>query len=222
MRPPVSSIEATRRPEDEEKQSSIEFTVTGAKASYIGGTRIKVNELYQVVARLEQVEWFKAEQWRSLDIHEKAVALNQAGQVLAEVYRIPAPPLLVQKGEERYAFGAYGDGYVFNPATGQVEGADYQIAMNAQATADYTRLFGDDPAVALETYAHEFRHAYQAEQIRRYQKTQFRHLVDDPIAAQEWQHDYILPEADYEAYHNQPVEKDARNFAAVLVKYFYQ
>ena len=130
--------------------------------------------------------------------------------------------MLVQTWEEQYAFGVYGDGYVFNPKTGAVEGADYRIAMNAQAATNDARLFGDDPAVALETYAHEFRHAYQAEQVSRHQKPQFRHLVDDPEAAAEWQHEYIAPDTDYEAYHNQPVEKDARDFAEALVAYLYR
>lgn len=192
------------------------------ESPYIGETWVKAGELDKAVEKLQQIEWLTAAQWRSLDIYEKAVALNRAGQLLSETYRIPTPPLLVQHLEERYAFGAYGDGYVFNVKTGQVEGADYHIAMNAQATTDYTRLFGDDPAVALETYAHEFRHAYQAEQTLRYQRSQFRHLVDDPIAVQEWQHEYISPDADYEAYHNQPVEKDARDFAEALVARLYQ
>ena len=171
--------------------------------------------------RIKQVVWLKLEQWKDLNVHEKVVALNAAGRALAEVFQIPSPPLIVLEMDEPGAYGSYGDGYRFNIDTGQIEGSDYAIKMNLAGSVDYEKLFGDDPAVALETYAHEFRHSYQAEQIVRYQRPQHRHLVDDPNAVQAWLRPYITPDEDYEAYRNQPVEKDAREFAEALIQTVY-
>lgn len=92
-------------------------------------------------------------------------------------------------------------------------GSDYGIQLNEKAATDYERMFGDDPRLALETYTHEFRHAYQSEQVLRAQKPQFRNLVDNPDAARAWDHAYVSPEADFLGYWNQPVERDARDFA---------
>lgn len=172
--------------------------------------------------RVKQIAWLQPDQWAHLDIHEKVVALNAAGRALAEVYHIPSPPLLVLEMDHPGAYGSYADGYRLNVDTGQVEGADYAIKMNLAAGINYEKLFGDDPAVALETYAHEFRHSYQAEQVTRYQKPQHRNLVDDQRAAQTWTQAYIGPDEDYQAYYDQPVEKDAREFADSLVKRVYR
>lgn len=172
--------------------------------------------------RVKQIAWMRPEQWSNLDIHERVVALNSAGRVLAEVYHIPNPPLLVLEMEHPGAYGSYGDGYRLDVDTGQIEGADYAIKMNLSAGVNYEKLFGDDPAVALETYAHEFRHSYQAEQVTRFQKPQHRNLVDDPRAAQTWTQAYIGPDEDYQAYFDQPVEEDAREFAKRLVRRVYR
>lgn len=216
------SVEQRLSAGDQSHSSNAEGLESVASSPYLDNTRVKLADLKVLVEKLAQIEWLTAAQWRNLDIHQKVVALNLAGKALGEVYRIPAPPLLVQRWEDRYAFGAYGDGYSFNARTGMVEGADYQIAMNALAETDCKRLFGENPAAALETYAHEFRHAWQAEQVLCSQKPQFRNLVDDLDAAEEWQHEYVSPEADYEAYYNQPVEKDARDFAAAVVLRLYK
>jgi len=156
-----------------------------------------------------------------MDIHQKAASLNAAGRMLGEVYGVSAPPLLIEADEDRYAFGAYGDGYSFSADRGAVEGADYGIRMNTLAEVESKKLFGDDPLVALETYAHEFRHSYQAEQLTRFRKPQFRGLVDDLTAVESWDHEYVPPEQDFDAYQAQPVEKDARNFAQALVHRVY-
>lgn len=172
--------------------------------------------------RVKQIAWLRPDQWMHLDIHEKVVALNAAGRALAEIYHTPNPPLLVLEMDDPKDYGYYGDGYRLDVDTGQIEGADHGIKMNLSAGVNYEKLFGDDPAVALETYAHEFRHSFQAEQVTRYLRPQHRNLVDDPQAAQAWNQPYISPEEDYKAYYDQPVEKDAREFAEALVKQVYR
>jgi hypothetical protein len=136
------------------------------------------------------------------------------GAVLREIYHHPDPPLLVVGMENPNIRGAFGNGYSFNNRTGLIEGADYGIKMNLE-------LFGSDPSVALQTYVHEFRHSYQAEQTLRFRKPQFINLVDDPDEARTWLHEYIDPTENYDDYLEQPVETDARNFAAKLVKKVY-
>lgn len=172
--------------------------------------------------RVRQIAWLQPDQWARLDIHEKVVALNAAGRALAEVYHIPSPPLLVLEMDHPKDYGYYGDGYRLNVDTNQVEGADYGIKMNLAAGVNYEKLFGDDPTVALETYAHEFRHSYQAEQVTRYLKPQHRNLIDDPKTTYAWTQPYVSHEEDYQAYFDQPVEKDAREFAETLVKHVYR
>ena len=168
-----------------------------------------------------QIEWLSREQWKQLDIHEKKAALNAAGRILGELYEVPNPPLLVTRMEDAAAYGSYGDGYRLNTETGDIEGADYAIKMNLAGGVNYEKLFGDDPAIALETYAHEFRHSYQAQQIQYDEKPQHRHLVTDTAAVERWRAPYITPDEDYEAYRNQPVEQDAREFAETLVAMLY-
>lgn len=172
--------------------------------------------------RVKQIAWLQPDQWARLDIHEKVVALNAAGRALAEVYHIPSPPLLVLEMDHPEDYGYYGDGYRLNVDTDRIIGADYGIGMNLSAGVDYENLFGDDPAVALKTFAHEFRHSFQAEQVTRYLRPQHRNLVDDPQTAQAWNQPYISPDEDYQAYYDQPVEKDAREFADSLVKRVYR
>jgi len=118
-----------------------------------------------------------------------------------------------------------------------IVGYDYGIRMNIEGM-DYEtnkKLFGDDSREALETYAHEFRHSYQHEQAHAYDKG-FR--TDDPIKAREWSEnlrDYKQPPdaelaktdperyfKEYEAYRNQPVEREAREFAQKISSEVYR
>lgn len=104
---------------------------------------------------------------------------------------------------------------------------DDYIAVNFKAGMDHGQLLGDDPAAALRTYAHEFRHAYQCYQASLYESDQFfmSRQVHDMGKAREWsvnlQH-YKAPDEDYDDYYNQPIERDARDFAEKLVRRIYQ
>lgn len=117
-----------------------------------------------------------------------------------------------------------------------IVGSDYGIRMNEVGfnSEKNKKLFGDDPREALETYAHEFRHSYQSEQAHAYDKG-FK--VDDPEKAREWSENlknYKQPPdaelakteperfyKEYEAYINQPVERDAREFGVKLTARVY-
>lgn len=168
-------------------------------------------------AQLKSIEWLQPENWQGLDNYQKMTALNQAGEALSKNYDVPNPPVLTENWEEHQR-GAYGDGYKFNQSTGYLEGADYGMKMNE-------KLLGQDPAAALETYAHEFRHAYQAEQANCHGKPQFQNFVHNQDAAGKWSDNlknYLSPDIHgFDAYSNQLVERDARAFAQAVVKRVY-
>lgn len=72
-------------------------------------------------------------------------------------------------------------------------------------------LVNSNPEEAMKTIMHETRHAYQDFAINYPDKV---YIDDDIIKA--WKDNskhYVSPELDYEAYCNQPLEKDAEDFA---------
>jgi hypothetical protein len=175
--------------------------------------------------RLQHIAWLKPEEWRKLDNEQKAVALNTVGRELEKVYHHPSPPLIVSERGDRRLQGEYRDD-------------DYWIFMNRAAElGGEKKLFGDDPALALRTYAHEWRHSYQFEQATRWEKPQFQNLVDDSDQAMQWSwnirdykeppdktlalQDYARYVQEFHAYETQPVEADAKRFADELVRRVY-
>lgn len=176
--------------------------------------------------RIQKIDEMRPERWAQLDNLERKHVLNAAGRELEDVYERPTPPLFVENMGDSYLFGTYGDGYSYDRSTGETVGNEYGITMNERGDTGQERLFGDDPREALRTYAHEFRHSYQHEQAHRSEIPHFRNLVDDPEKAQSWSENlrpggYIPPEHGHEAYQNQPVESDARQFADDLVERVY-
>lgn len=184
--------------------------------------------LNEAAERLRQIEELRPENWAKLDEYSKKAALNAAGRELASVYHHPNPPLfLFEDSDNRGSLGAYGDGYRFDKDSEQVEGAEYGTKINTKGESERGKLFGDNPAAALDTYAHEFRHSYQREQVNVHNKSQFLNQVDDPVQAEEWSRnfkDYKPPSNDpdaFDSYWNQPVEQDARHFSEELVRRMY-
>lgn len=174
--------------------------------------------------RLRQIEGLRDEKWQDLDASGRMTTLNAAGRELGEVYDHPTPPVLAKDMGDPNLLGTYGDGYRYNARSGSLEGSDYGIRMNSVGEVRDQDLLGDDPRVALQTYAHEFRHSYQHEQAGRWEKPQFQNLVDNQDAARRWSenlNDYQSPDQGYDAYHSQAVEADARRFAEDLVKRVY-
>lgn len=172
----------------------------------------------QAVQRLRTVEGMREENWQQLDEYGRRAALNAAGREVSDVFRQPAPPLHIEDMHEPSLRGTYGDGFK-SGVDGELEGSDYRISMNSQGLNPGEGVLGDDPRPALQTYLHEFRHGYQHEQIARFDKPQFQNLVDDRELAEKWSQnvkDYQAPEANYESYYNQPLEADARDFAAQI------
>lgn len=199
----------------------------GAEARLMGVERAgEVQEEQRLDAAaegIEQIDCLKPKAWTRLDKYQRRVTLDLAGRELTKVYRHPSPPLIItERSDDRRLQGEYND-------------EDYWIFMNRAAEANReTKLFGDDPVPALRTYAHEWRHSYQWEQATGWETMP---LVDDPDKAMRWSwniKDYKEPpdetldktdhqryQKEFEAYREQPVEKDANRFADELVKRVY-
>jgi hypothetical protein len=187
---------------------------------------------------IKKIGWMKPEEWEALgkNIDKKRIALEHSGRALGKAYDHPAPPLATEKMDNSNLQGGYGDGPKYRPENPGADKrgfiGDYGIEMNeiGEDPNTHKKLFGEDPREAVETYGHEFRHSYQCEQAQRYEKG-FK--VDDLEKAKEWSEnfkDYKEPpdsnvtEADskaYEAYWNQPVENDARDFGSKLSSRIY-
>lgn len=176
---------------------------------------------------IRKIDRLTPEQWRRLDRHGRRAALDRAGRELSEAYDHPRPPLIIPEDEDARLQGEYSD-------------SEYWIFLNRAAETDREqRLLGEDPVCALRAYAHEWRHSYQYEQATLCEGP-FMHLADDPDQAARWwweikvEKDYKDPPDDelaesdpeeyrrqFEAYWEQPVERDARRFADQLVEQVY-
>lgn len=249
----VKTFDDIRSPKETDgKQTKIEATEKTAIDTH---ESLEQKRMDQSVEDIKKNEWMKPEKWKTLNNDEKRIALEHSGKVLRDAYNSPDPPLVTKKMEDPCQLGEYGDGYTYDPKKDQynghievnprdykghgIVGSDYGIRMNREGI-DYEKnekLFGNDPKVALETYAHEFRHSYQNEQVHAFDK-RFMGLVDNPEKAQEWSEnlkDYKQPPdaelakteperfyKEYEAYRNQPVEKDAREFGQKISSEVYR
>jgi hypothetical protein len=189
----------------------------------------------QAAESIRGQEWMTPEKWKTLSIDEKSIALEYGGKELGRAYNSPEPPLETKNMKNPAEQGEYGDGFSYDKTTDRIVGSDYGIKMNEDAvTQRNEKLFSDDPRAALETYSHEFWHSYQNEQAHAYEKG-FR--VDDPQKAKEWSEnlkDYKQPpnaelartdpekyHKDYDAYRNQPIERDAREFGSRVISRAY-
>lgn len=101
-------------------------------------------------------------------------------------------------GEEGIVLGAY------NPETREID-------INVSQFDEYS-LYGKDPGRLTKTCLHEGRHALQK------QVAEGKVTYPDPEIAKEWMNNleegnYISYKRNPKAYYNQPVERDAREFA---------
>jgi uncharacterized protein YeaO (DUF488 family) len=199
----------------------------------------EAERLENAVEHISKIEQLRPEVWSGLSDTKREWALRQVGQRMSEAYECPAPPFISGRFTEDGKSITYGEHSDFN----------YIIKLNRDEV-----LKMDDPAKALETYCHEFRHAYQHEMAGRYDsaymqefrhsldkheitglynsplhqleaagldKSTFRHLCHNESQAKLWAENlnprnYIRPEEDLKRYAEQPVENDARDFAAKI------
>jgi len=195
--------------------------------------KIERERIKEAGERIKGMDWMKPDKWKDLTKDQKETALRHCGRVLRDIFHTPDPPLLTYKGKPE-ELGVYGDGWSYSKTA--IFDQDYGIRMNEDGQRETReKLFGDHPRTALETYAHEFRHSYQCEQAQAFDRG-FK--TDSPRMAEEWSgnlgKNYIeAPSSElaktnpeeyktrFEAYENQPLEKDARRFASELVSEVY-
>lgn len=94
---------------------------------------------------------------------------------------------------------------------GEYTRSDGSIKINREVLSEPERL-----KVAIDTLLHETRHAFQYETVN----GNITGNVDQETL-DEWRcsiDNYIPPSLDLQAYRNQPIEKDARNFASSVLK----
>ncbi|MFE6646931.1 hypothetical protein ACFVJS_10240 [Nocardioides sp. NPDC057772] len=141
-----------------------------------------------------------AERWAQLTDAERKAIIDQKIEELAEEYGVDVEDII------------WDDTISGNGSWSESEKA---VRLNPDKL--------DDPDL-LHTVAHEMRHARQYEAIEDNNDFQFW-WEDDPFdmheedgiteeQAEEWEEnfdDYKSPDQDFDAYYNQPVEKDARN-----------
>ncbi|RJR42802.1 MAG: hypothetical protein C4576_15490 [Desulfobacteraceae bacterium] len=220
----INTYDDLRAPKDSEDKNTAKVSDA---PRHDAPESVEQHRIGQAAEAIRGHERMNAEKWRALSVDDKKSALESAGKELGRAYNSPEPPLETRNMGDPDTQGEYGDGYSYDARTHKVVGSDYGIRMNEDAIAKRNeKLFGDDPRTALETYSHEFRHSYQAEQARAYDKG-FR--VDNAEQAKTWSEnfrDYKQPpdaqlaQTDpeeyfkkYEAYRSQPLERDARGFA---------
>ncbi len=152
---------------------------------------------------ISRIEQLRPEVWSRLTENSREWCLRQVGQRLSEVYECPAPPFIGARMAE----------------------VDRGVLLGTHSDSEYiTRLNREllkegDVSETLETYFHEFRHAYQHEMATRYTSA-FGHLCHDETKAAQWAENfdgrYVSFEVDPGRYEAQSVEKDARDFAYSL------
>ena len=212
------------------------ITETTDKAVKETPKAIEQKRIDKASEEIRKIEEMNPEKWKTLNNDKKAYALRHAGGELGETFKNPDPPLMTKKWEEPGTLGSYGDGPSYDSKEKKWVG-DYGIEMNEKGYNYDSRekLFGDNPKEALKTYAHEFRHSYQNEQAHAFDKGL---NVDDPQKAKEWSDnlkDYKQPPdaelsktdpekyfKEYEAYRNQTVERDAREFGEKVSSKVYE
>lgn len=192
-----------------------------------GGTERLSEEarLETAVLELLKIEWLRPEKWQILDSTQRRIALERAGNALMIAYECPDPPIFPKELTDTQGCvlrGFYEDGATISNPKG-----DYGIWVNERL------LSLDDPRKALETYIHEYRHAYQHQMVAGYEKN---FQVSDPEAAAIWRENFRNYEPGppkgmnsddpkferlFNTYENQEVEKDARVFSKDIVGRLY-
>lgn len=144
---------------------------------------------------LTQIEGLDPANWRELPVHERMESLKELEERLAEVQGRPPIELRCEP------LGLNQCGY-FSSREGVMVLSESLVRSSS-------------PFEAIDTVAHEGRHAYQ------YYAVQHPEIHDDPFEVAAWAENfdnYLTAEMyGYEAYRNQPIEADAWH-AGDLVK----
>ncbi len=151
-------------------------------------------QLQNLQTELEQIQGIQ--DWEKLNPDQRLGVLQEVNNKIAEAYGFSPNDVKALAMEE-------GDLGGFNPDTKDIEINSDLIANNNSTDA-------------LETIAHESRHAYQQHLVDTLARDPMSLSDSDRALAERWQgnlDNYISPDEDYEAYASQPVEADAEGWA---------
>ena len=131
------------------------------------------------------LENFREDKWNDLSVEEQKQSMSDLADHVADVTGNENPPEIVYSDMPEGMCGSY------NPETNTIEINENML---------------HDPMESADTIAHEMWHAWQQQ------------CANDPSSEkgreyQEGFDNYISPEYDFEAYENQMVEAEAREFA---------
>jgi hypothetical protein len=136
------------------------------------------------------------ERWRGADPNERKYMLEDAGRRLMDEYEAPPPPIYPERFDDDRLMGQYRD-------------EDFRIDMNEDL------LENSDPHGAVDTYLHEYRHAWQNYEVQKSHGAMAGENDQAEVRAMESSLDeYVDPSVDEPRYREQLAERDARDFAS--------
>jgi hypothetical protein len=136
------------------------------------------------------------ERWRDADPNERRYMLENAGRRLMDEYEAPPPPIYSEQFDNDRLMGQYRD-------------EDFRIDLNEHS------LENSDPHDAVDTYLHEYRHAWQNYEVQKSHGALAHETDQAEVRAMESSLDeYVDPSVDEAGYREQLAERDARDFAS--------
>jgi len=154
-----------------------------------------INRIDQVSDNIAENKWLNPEIWKKKNINDKRWDLEHTGEQLRKIFKHPNPPLFVQEKSKEGELGHY------NPE-------EWKIRMFAgEKTKFKDKLFGgfatEENKEVVGIWAKNWENYIDA--------------PDDKLI----EIDYEKYQKEYENYKNQPIEKDANEFADLITKRVY-
>lgn len=172
----------------------------------------------KVAERLRGIDALEPERWRAADGLERQHALRSANAILADSFGEPSSDVVFYPLNGPYA-ELIGD-QLPTTTDGQLDvrlnGEIGNITLDDRFL-DPTRC--SEPEEALDSLCHEYRHVYQFDAAA---ESESRLAPTDDGARGTASSPYVEPKDDFNAYENQPVERDSRTFAAEICRAVYR
>ena len=160
-------------------------------------------QMQKEMRKLLKSERYSSKTWKKASVAEREQILRELFQDLQDIFHIEVDNLYIEEIESLPGYITYG--YLI-PSNGKMS-----VTLNESLLSDpqnYERI--------MNTMIHEMRHGYQHSVVEHPENYE---VTDETVES--WRanfNDYKRTEYDgYEAYRNQPVEKDARGFADEVI-----
>lgn len=167
------------------------------KANRIRNDKAMAKELKKLI----ESDRYSKSTWKKASVEERKQILRELFAEMQSIYGVSLYGIRIEPIKAPQGYIAYGQ---------FIEGIDI-IRINESLLSD-SKYYED----IMETMAHEMRHAYQYAV-----KTNPENYEVDAETVEEWRNNYAdykdAEDDGYEAYRNQPIERDARRFAAWVI-----